>query len=320
MNLTAITEQIYRQEPLCKDQLLALLEVPLADLLPLTQEITASWAPKPFELCTIINGRSGHCSEDCTFCAQYGHYPTAIAHYDLLDEVDILASAQANYANGVHRFSIVTSGRTLSSQDSEKLAGIYSTLHRNSPISLCASHGLLSLEQLQSLKANGVTRYHNNLETSANYFPTICTTHTYADKLQTLANAKKAGLSLCSGGIIGLGETMEDRLDLALTLQTLGVDSVPINIFTPIPGTPLAKNVPLSLAEICQTIALFRLALPQTTLRLAGGRRQLPQQGLEMIPAGINAWISGSMLTTDGVSTGTDIVLLQQLGLEVGHQ
>ena len=215
---------------------------------------------------------------------------------------------------GVHRFSVVTSGRKTTSAELSEICRAFELL-RNAPISLCASLGILTRDELKRLKDAGLTRYHHNLETSRRFFPSICSTHSYEDRLTTIAAAKEVGLEICSGGIIGLGETMEDRIDMALDLRRLEVPSIPVNVLNPIPGTPLEKNPRLSADEVQKTIALFRLTLPYAQIRLAGGRALFDDKGKSFFLAGANAAITGAMLTTGGIAIDDDLRILEELGL-----
>ena len=191
------------------------------------------------DLCSIINGRSGRCPEDCKYCAQSAHHHTSCEVYDFLPEEKILEACKMNESEGVDRFSIVTAGKALTGKEFDQAIHAYETMHRECKIDLCASMGFISAEQLHRLHEAGVTSYHHNIETSRRNFPNICTTHTFEDKLEVIRRAQAAGLSVCSGGIIGMGETWEDRIDMAITLSELGIKSIPINILRPIPGTPL---------------------------------------------------------------------------------
>lgn len=307
-------QQIAAGKNIEKTMLLALAQEDVSALCQGANSLRAAQKGDKFEFCSIINGKSGKCSEDCKYCAQSIHYPTEVFCHGLLSAEEILAFAQNQQERGVTRFSVVTSGKALTEEEIEQLCGVYREIRKQYQIECCASHGLLNKAQLQKLKDAGITRYHNNLETSRRFFPQICTTHTYDDKIATILVAKEVGLSICSGGIIGLGETMEDRIDMALQLRELGVSSVPINIFNPIPGTPLAGTARLPEAEICQTVALFRFALPQADIRLAGGRGLLADKGKQPFLSGANATITGDMLTTAGISVETDKQLLQEIG------
>lgn len=297
-----------------KEELLALGHMDITLLQQAANALRMKMKGTSFEFCSIVNGKSGKCSEDCKYCAQSVHYPTAVSCHGLLDRQEILSFGQRQEASGISRFSVVTSGKALTDSEIDTLCEIYGELHRTLHIQCCASHGLLTKEQLQKLKAAGVTRYHNNLETSRRFFPQICTTHTYDEKIATIVHAKEVGLSVCSGGIIGLGETMEDRIDMALQLRALGVDSVPINVFHPIAGTPLGHLSVLAEEEVCRTVALFRFALPGADIRLAGGRGQLADMGRSPFLSGANATITGDMLTTAGCSVTTDKEMLEEAG------
>lgn len=270
-----------------------------------------------FDLCTIVNAKSGHCSEDCAFCAQSAHFATAAGTHTLLDTTALLALAQESADAGALRFSLVTAGRSLNDVEVVQLCESVRTLRRETALSICVSAGLLTAPQFRALASAGVTRIHNNLETSARYFPALCSTHTYADKLRAIRAAQAAGLEVCSGGIFGVGETADDRIDMALTLRALGVKSVPLNLLIPIPGTPLEARPPLAEKEVVRIVALYRFIMPDAVLRLAGGRKLLADHGCACFQGGADAMISGDMLTTGGTTIRTDIAIIRQLGFEV---
>ena len=316
-NLQGLKDKVLNGAYINKDEAVSLINKDLNELRKYAEEIRQKFCGNSFSLCTIINGKSGRCSEDCKYCAQSIHFKTNVEEYDILDEKIIIDSAKSNYEKGVHKFSIVTSGKRLTQEQVEKLCEIYKNVHKECSIELCASHGLLSYNDLKKIKESGVIRYHNNLETSRNYFKKICTTHTYDEKIETIKNAKKAGLEVCSGGIIGLGESMEDRIDMALTLREISVNSIPVNVLNPIKGTPLENAEPLSYEEVMRTLAIFRFILPKAEIRLAGGRALLEDKGLNALKSGVNAAISGDMLTTSGIKTSEDIAMLKELGFEV---
>ncbi len=270
------------------------------------------------DLCSIINGRSGKCPEDCKYCAQSVHNHTNCEVYDFLPEEDIVAACRVNEQEGVDRFSIVTAGKALTGEEFEKAIHAYETLHRECKIDLCASMGFLNAEQLHRLHEAGVTSYHHNIETSKRNFPNICTTHTYDMKIETLKLVKEEGMCACSGGIIGMGETWEDRLDMAISLAELGIDSIPINALMPIPGTPLEGQEQLSEADILRTIAFFRYINPDANIRLAAGRALLTNDGETAFQAGASATITGNMLTTVACATiRSDRNMLESLGRDV---
>ncbi|MDO5352903.1 MAG: biotin synthase BioB [Succinatimonas sp.] len=270
------------------------------------KDITQAFFNNKIELCAISNGKCGRCSEDCKFCAQSRHFKTEIEPTPLKDNETLFKEAKYNAERGVHRFSVVTAGALLSKRELENLALGYQEISSKLNIKCCGSLGLLSYADFLMLKEHGMTRVHNNIETSRRFFPQICTTHSFEQKIKCIEDAKKAGLEVCSGCIIGMGETLEDRIDIALELQKLDVVSCPINILNPIKGTPLENAKPLSLDEIKLTISLFRHILPKVVLRLAGGRIKIKDDFSSLYDFGINAMISGDMLTTAGLSIASD--------------
>jgi biotin synthase len=211
---------------------------------------------------------------------------------------------------------VVTAGRTLTGEDFEKAVAAYRLMSEKSSLKLCASHGLLTQEQFFRLKEAGVVRYHANIETSRRNFPNICTTHTFEDKLECIRRAKNAGLQVCSGGIIGMGETWEDRLDMALTLAETGVRSIPINALIPIKNTPLENLQRISEQDILRTVAMFRFIVPQADIRLAAGRDLLSGCGRRAFLSGANSTITGDMLTTSGNKIAQDIEMLHEIGFD----
>lgn len=269
------------------------------------------------DLCTIMNAKSGQCSEDCKFCAQSAHYKTKVEVYPLVSKESAIQLAKENESEGVNRFSLVTSGKGLSKNDLPKVLEIYETLNEEVKIDLCVSLGILEYEEFVKLKDTGITMYHHNLETSEEFYREICTTHSYQERIDTISEAKKAGMDICSGGIIGLGETFKDRISLAFKLRELEVKSIPINILSPIEGTPLENNEALSQEEILKTVAIFRFINPKALIRLAGGRNLIDQYGKNCFNAGINATITGNYLTTSGNKICDDKAMITDLNLEV---
>ncbi|ADL50265.1 biotin synthase BioB [Clostridium cellulovorans] len=269
------------------------------------------------DLCSIMNAKSGQCSEDCKFCAQSAHYKTKVEVYSLVSKEAAVKLAKENESEGVNRFSLVTSGKGLSKNDFPKVLEIYKALNEKIKIDLCVSLGILEYQEFLKLKDVGITMYHHNLETSEEFYSKICTTHSYQERIDTINAAKKAGVDICSGGIIGLGETFEDRISLALKLRELEVKSIPINILNPIEGTPLENNEALSQEEILKTVAIFRFINPKVLIRLAGGRNLINQYGKECFNAGVNATITGNYLTTSGNKICDDKAMIRELNLEV---
>lgn len=313
LNLNGIKNKVLSGAAVSKKEALEISEAPLEPLCEAANEIREKFCGNAFDLCTIINGKSGRCSENCKYCAQSSYYSTAAEEYPLLDKEIIAAQAKYNDEAGVLRFSIVTSGRKLSASEVDYMCESIRAIRETTGIAVCTSFGLLEKEQYEKLKAAGATRVHNNLETSRRNFPNICTTHTYEDKIAAINAAKQAGLKVCSGGIMGLGETMEDRIDMALELRELGVRSIPVNLLNPIPGTPLEGLNVLSNDEMCRIVAVFRFLLPDASIRLAGGRGLLPDKGRRCFLSGANAAISGDMLTTAGITIEQDLKMLKEL-------
>lgn len=316
MNLKELTNKVLSGEQITKEEAIFLYEQPLLELCEGANKIRQHFCDNQFDLCTIINAKSGCCSENCKFCAQSAHNHTCIEKYPLLSKEEIVSQARKNHEQGVLRYSIVTSGKKLSDAEVDNMCEAIREIKEKVGISVCVSFGLLNKEQFQKLKEAGVTRVHNNLETSPGNFPNICTSHTFEDKVQAIKAAKEAGLSVCSGGIMGLGETAEDRIDMAMCLRELHIKSVPVNMLNPIPGTPLAHNKPLTEEDMRRIVAVYRFILPKASIRLAGGRGLLPDKGLGCFISGANAAISGDMLTTAGITTKTDMELLDKLGYE----
>ena len=301
-----------------KDEALSLASAPVEELMTAADEIRSFFCGSNFDLCTIINGKCGKCSEDCKYCAQSMHYQTVCTEsYPLLSTEEILKEAKDSEENGILRFSIVTSGKRLSDKEVDDICKSIGEIKKQTGIRVCVSFGLLSEEQFRKIKDVGASRVHCNLETSRRYFPEVCTTHTYEEKIETLKAGKRAGLEICSGGIMGLGESMEDRIDMVLTARDLGVKSIPVNLLNPIQGTPYERNQIMTNEEFCRVTAIFRFLIPDGAIRLAGGRGLLKDKGEQCFKSGANAAITGNMLTTAGITVQTDMKLLRKLGYEV---
>lgn len=269
-----------------------------------------------FDTCSIISAKGGGCPEDCKWCAQSVRYATGARHHALVDASMAIERASSDRKQGIGRFSLVASGRRMSEPEVRQVAEIYRGIKRANPdLRCCASLGLLDEGAMRILFESGVTTYHCNMETAPSYFPALCTTHTQSDKEETLSAARRLGMRVCCGGIIGMGETAEQRLELAFYLRRLGSKSIPINILQPIAGTPLADTPPLSEDEILTAVALFRLVNPDAYLRFSGGRMQLSQIVQQRaIYVGINAAITGDFLTTSGQQVAEDMRMIAACG------
>ncbi len=266
--------------------------------------------------CAIINAKSGACSENCAFCAQSSHNNTNINIYPLLSKDKILAKADEMKRNGATRFSIVTSGYKLKMREVDLIADIIKSINEKIGIKVCASLGMLDENMAKILKDSGLDRYHHNLETARSFFQNICTTHSYDEDIETLYMVKKVGLKLCSGGIIGLGETWTHRLELAFTLRNINVDSIPINFLNPIPGTKLQYMPLISSSDALRSIALFRIINPDKDIGICGGREKiLNKLQYKIFFAGANGIMIGNYLTTKGRSIKEDMEMIRNLGL-----
>ncbi|OPY68444.1 MAG: Biotin synthase [Syntrophorhabdaceae bacterium PtaU1.Bin034] len=286
-------------------------------LMAAASEIREFHKGKRINLCGIINAKSGRCPENCKFCAQSIHYETDAPVYDMVSRGEIVGAAKKMKGDGAHMFGIITSGTRIESE--EEWEEIYQAVReiKAAGIKPCVSLGLLDKERARALKAAGLYRYHHNLETARSFFDNICTTHEYQEDIDTVLAAKEAGLATCCGGIIGLGESMEQRMELAVTLKELNVDSVPVNILNPRPGTPLMGTPALHPIEILITISIYRFLLPDKDIKLCGGKETNLRQLLPLgIVAGANSLMTGNYLTTPGRETSVDIEMIEDLGLE----
>lgn len=314
-DVNSLKEKVLSGQELTKKEVYSLLDAPSGALRDAAAELTARFAPKTFDSCSIINARSGACSENCAWCAQSARFDTGCETYAIVDREECLDAARQNRDAGVRRFSLVASGRAVRGKALEQMAALMREVKADTGLYTCASMGLLGRDELLRLRDAGVRRYHCNLETAPSYFAKLCTTHTIADKLRTIETAREIGFEICSGGIIGMGESRRQRVEFALALRQARPDSIPINILSPIPGTPLADTPPISDDDIIDTVAFFRFANPRAILRFAGGRKRLSREvQLEMMRVGISGGIVGDLLTTIGSSVAADRCLAAEAG------
>jgi biotin synthase len=267
-----------------------------------------------FDLCSIINAKSGKCSENCKFCAQSTHFDADIERYDIVGTEEAIIQGTDNDRHGVVRLSLVTAGKTATLEQIKEYGTIYQELGRKTGLKYCASMGFLTKEKAELLRSFGVERYHCNLEACRSFFPEVCTSHTWEDKVETINIARNAGMAVCSGGIIGMGEGLEHRIELALELRQLGIKSIPINVLTPIANTPFENMQSLSLSEVLTCVAIFRFINPTAVVRLAGGRNQLGAGQYECFTSGANGAIVGNYLTTAGNSLKGDLREIEKQG------
>lgn len=278
-------------------------------------DVTRRFNTIQFDSCSIVNARSGRCSENCRWCAQSAHYSTHCEEYSLIDSDECMSAARYNAARGVRRFSLVASGRAVKGKALRDICELLRRVKDEAGISTCASLGLLNEDELRMLWDAGVRRYHCNLETAPSHFATLCSTHTAEDKIDTIQAARRVGMQICSGGIVGMGETPRQRVEFALKLREVNPDSIPLNVLCPIPGTPLENTPLLTEDEYIDIVAMFRLIHPRVCLRFAGGRRRLSREAqLEAIRVGINGGITGDLLTTVGSTIDADRALVEDAG------
>ena len=311
-------QQILSGKSLEFDEALALVQQSdPTELFQAADELRRKLHNNRLDLCSIVNAKSGKCSEDCRFCAQSSHYDVEVTSYEIVDREKAVFLAKDNEQYGVQRFSLVTAGRTVAEKNLEEFKRIYQQLRQETNLSFCASMGLLTQNKARQLKDMGVTRYHCNLETARSYFPEVCSTHTWDEKVATIRIAQHVGLEVCSGGIIGMGESLAQRLQLAFELRELNILSIPLNILTPIKDTPFAGLAPLSVGEILTCVAMFRFINPKAIIRLAGGRNLLGDQQHRCFTSGANGSIVGNYLTTIGNSLTEDIAMFRSLGFDL---
>ena len=285
-------------------------------LLAMADKIRQKFSGKSVDLCAIINARSGSCPEDCKFCAQSARYCTGVKTYGFLPEDDVVASARKAKEAGAARFDIVTAGRDQHDpKDFDEIVHLIRRIRQEVGIEVCCSLGFLTPDQARRLHEAGLSRLHCNIETAPSYFSEVCTTHTMEEKVQNVATAQEAGIRVCCGGIIGLGESLDQRVEMAFQLKKMKIDAIPLNVLNPVPGTPFADNERLAPMEILRSFAMFRFVLPKAQIRTAGGR-QVNLRSLQSLAlaGGMNGVMIGNYLTTKGTSPAEDIRMLHDLG------
>lgn len=304
---------------LSKEEIMQIADAPLEELCMAADEIRRHFCGNAFDICAVISAKGGPCSEDCKFCSQSGKNPSCkeVPQFPFLPTENLVEDATQKDKQGIMAYGIVSSGRVLPAQDVDRLCASLKELRQKTKLRLCGSLGLLGRDSLEKLREAGLDMVHNNLESSESHFQKMCSTHTYEDKKNTIRSAQVAGMQVCSGGLFGIGETMEDRIELALHERELGVRSIPINMLDPVSGTPFEKEKPLSIGDMRRIVAVFRFILPDAFLRLAAGREYLEDKGRSCFLSGANAAISGDFLTTMGISIETDLRMLREIGYHV---
>lgn len=318
--MSTYTQTAWEQGGLTREQAEGLLTQPEKELFASATALRERAFGNKVEACFIINAKSGNCNMNCRFCSQSGFNHTEIEHYPFKSggELEQIVSAWEKYPVG--RCGIVTSGGALTEADVDKLAAFIRSrvaAGKKSP-RICGSLGRLKHDSLQKLKEAGMTRLHHNLETNESFYPNVCTTQQWRDRLDTVHQARKHGLSVCCGGLFGLGETWADRISFALELKAEGIRNIPMNFLYPHPGTPMANQPVMAPEEALRIIALFRHLIPDATLRICGGRVSvLKQRQYEMFAAGANAFMTGNYLTIAGAGVETDLAEIAKLGLVI---
>lgn len=292
----------------------SLLRLSLPELLSIANKTRKDSIGQRLELCSIINAKSGLCSEDCKFCAQSSRHSARVSTYSLKKKDEILETARRAKRIGAEKFGIVTSGNRLTKGELDRLAGAISEIKDKVGIPVCASLGALNRDELKTLEEAGLQRYHHNIETSERFYPQIITTHSFQERIDTIEAAKSVGLEVCSGGIIGMGETWQHRIDMAILLKKLDVDSVPINLLIPLKGTPLASLKPISSTDAIRAICIFRIILKDKIIKIAAGRESvLKDFQASGFMAGANGMLIGGYLTVRGRDVAEDHKLIEEI-------
>lgn len=300
------------QKILDKQELLKLYKSDLNELL----EFSSKYMSNNIEFCSLVNARNGKCSQNCKYCAQSSHYRTDIEEYPLIEVDEAQKAAIESKQNGAFRFAVVTSGRTPAEEDFDKVISLIKGVNEIEGIRSCASIGILSEEQAKALANAGLKRFHHNINTCESYYSSVCTTHTWQDRINTCKLVKKYGMELCCGVILGMGETIEQRIEMALELAEIQPESIPINILMPIEGTPFENyHNKIDEEHILRTLAIFKIANPKSILRFCGGRMKLTEANQELaLKTCVEGILTGNYLTTTGKTPQEDIATVQKLG------
>lgn len=286
------------------------------DLVVCAGKIREKYKKNKVFACSIINAKSGFCSEDCGFCAQSAHHKTGVKTYPLLSKEEMVGEAVRMQEAGATKYSMVTSGFMLEEKEIETISDVALEIKRKTDLSICGSLGGLTEPMAFRLKDSGISTYHHNLETARSYFDNICTTHDYDDDIHTIRIARSAGLRVCSGGILGMGESWDQRVELAFTLRDLEVDSIPLNFLNPIKGTRMENSPLLPPMEALKSISIFRIINPEKDITICGGReRTLKDFQSWIFLAGANGLMVGDYLTTEGRNTAMDMEMIEDMGL-----
>ena len=300
------------ENKLSKDELIKLYNSDLDDLL----KLSSKYIKDTVEFCSIVNARNGKCSQNCKYCAQSSHYRTNIETYPLIPVEDVIKAAEESKENKASRFAIVTSVKTPDEEDFNKVLELIKAVNNIDGIKSCASIGILNEEQAKALSDAGLKRFHHNINTSESYYPEVCTTHTWQDRLNTCRLVKKYGMELCCGVILGMGESIEQRIEMAMELAEIEPESIPINILMPIPETPFENYIDkIDEENVLRTLAVFKITNPKSILRFCGGRMRLSQENQEKaLKCCVEGILIGNYLTTVGKAPQEDIETVRNLG------
>lgn len=314
-----LKQKVMDGKEITKEEAMTLAESDLDELCQAADEIRKHFCGNVFDICSCINVKGGKCSEDCKFCPQSCfNDKVEVKPHTLIGSDQMLEEAAYMAQKGVVRCDLVSSGRRLPKDDVRKIVQDIEKIRKKTGIAVCCSFGLLDREECEMLRKAGITRLHNNLESSRTFFTGVCSSHSTDDKMATLRAARAAGLTLCSGCLINLGESMEDRIELALMERELGVKSIPVNVLNPIKDSPFEDQKPMTNEEFCRTVAVFRFLLPDASIRLAAGRIYLADHGKRALSSGANAAITGDFLMTGGMSIDSDMAMAKELGYKPG--
>lgn len=314
-----LKQKVMDGKEITKEEAMTLAEADLDELCQAADEIRKHFCGNVFDICSCINVKGGKCSEDCKFCPQSCfNDKVEVKPHTLIGSDQMLEEAAYMAQKGVVRCDLVSSGRRLPKDDVRKIVQDIERIRKETGIAVCCSFGLLDREDCEMLKKAGITRLHNNLESSRTFFTGVCSSHSTDDKMATLRAARAAGLTLCSGCLINLGESMEDRIEFALMERELGVKSIPVNVLNPIKDSPFEDQKPMTNEEFCRTVAVFRFLLPDASIRLAAGRVFIEDHGKRALSSGANAAITGDFLMTGGMSIDSDMAMAKELGYEPG--
>ena len=319
MTVNELKEKVLNNKDITKDEALFLIGADLEEVASAADEIRKKYNGNSFDMCAIMSVKGGRCSENCKFCAQSSCSNADIPEYKVRNKNHVVADAKKRNTPGITHYCQVSSGRKVNSQELDQICENIRGIVSETNLIPCVSLGLLSQEDLKKLKDAGVKRVHNNIETSPKYFGKLCTTHTTDEKIKVMKMVHEAGLELCSGGIFGVGESWEDRIDMAIALREVRPESIPINMLKPIKGTPMESYPYLSEDELRRIIAIFKFILPKSEIRFAAGRDIIEDAGISFFRSGSNATISGDMLTVKGVSLEKDLENIRELGYEIAR-